>query len=59
MRGFMMGIKYEKWGNNEYHCPDICKDCESDCQVCSNGPRLGPYRRAEAESRLRDTGCWG
>lgn len=55
----MMGIKYEKWGNNEYHCPDICKDCESDCQVCSNGPRLGPYRRAEAESRLRDSGCWG
>lgn len=48
-------IKYEKWGNNEYHNPELCKNCEYDsCPVCSNGPKLGEYRRAEAESRMKD-----
>ena len=44
---------FEKWGNNEWHDPEVCKNCESNsCQVCSNGPRLGAYRRAMAEARL-------
>ena len=48
-------IKYEKWGNNEYHNPEICKNCEYDsCLVCSNGPRGVKYERAVAEARLRD-----
>lgn len=57
-----MALCYEKWGNNEWHCPEFCKDCESDsCQVCSNGPRLAEYRRAQAESRMRDMEamCYG
>ena len=47
-------IKYEKWGNNEWHDPEVCKNCESDsCPVCSNGPRGMEYRRAEAEYYLK------
>lgn len=50
-----MKDEYKTWGNNKFHNPNICKDCEMDtCMVCSNGPRLEEYRRAEAESRLRD-----
>lgn len=46
---------YVKWGNNEYHDPSICLNCEYDsCPVCSNGPRLEEYRRATAKARLRD-----
>lgn len=46
-------INYEKWGNNEYHDPEVCKNCESNnCKFCSNGPRQGAYRRAMAESRM-------
>ncbi len=46
--------KYEKWGNNEFHYPTLCDECEFDCRFCSNGPRGKEYRRAEAESRLND-----
>ena len=45
--------KTEKWGNNEFHNPEICKNCECDtCTVCSNGPRGEDYRRAVAEARM-------
>ena len=48
-------ITYEKWGNNEWHDPSLCKTCEYDtCSVCSNGPRGDEYRRAMAEKRLND-----
>ena len=48
-------MTYEKWGNNEWHDPSICKGCEFDsCPVCSNGPRLKEYRRAEAEIYLKE-----
>ena len=46
--------KYEKWGNNEFHNPEFCKDCELDCSICSNGPRGDAYKRAEAMRRLED-----
>ena len=48
-------MSFEKWGNNEYHDPRFCKDCDHDsCLVCSNGPRGKEYMKAEAESRLKD-----
>ena len=48
-------MAYEKWGNNEFHDPEICKNCTMDtCPVCSNGPRLETYKRAEAEARLKE-----
>lgn len=47
--------KYTKWGNNEFHDPDMCLNCESNtCPVCSNGPRGAEYKRAEARARLED-----
>lgn len=46
--------KYEKWGNNEFHNPEFCKDCELDCALCSNGPRGVEYRRAEARLRIEE-----
>lgn len=50
-----MAIKYEKWGNNEFHDPTMCEeDCPYNCATCSNGPRGVEYKRAVAEARLRD-----
>ena len=50
-------VEYEKWGNNEYHDPKICENCEyGTCQVCSNGPRDDAYKRAEARRRIEDEG---
>lgn len=52
---YNMALSYEKWGNNDFHDPELCKGCEyGSCQVCSNGPRLAEYRRAQAESQLKD-----
>ena len=49
-----MTVKRETWGNNEWHYPDLCEDCDGDCRFCSNGPRGEAYQRAEAESRMKD-----
>ena len=47
--------KYEKWGNNEWHNPAICENCEyNTCETCSNGFRGEAYQRAIAEERLKD-----
>ncbi len=47
-------MTYETWGNNEFHDPKLCENCEYDsCPVCSNGPREMEYRRAEAEYFLK------
>lgn len=46
--------KYEKWGNNDFHRPELCENCTYDCSRCDNGPRGVEYRRAVAEARLRD-----
>lgn len=41
---------FTTFGNNPYHDPSICEDCEMDtCALCSNGFRGHEYRRAEAE----------
>ena len=50
-----MVLKYERWGNNEYHYPKFCEDCESDsCLVCSNGPKGRQYKIAMGEERIKD-----
>ena len=47
--------RYKKWGNNEFHDPKVCENCEYDtCPVCDNGPRGDAYKRAEARRRLAD-----
>lgn len=45
---------YEKWGNNNYHNPSFCEDCEEDCRFCSNGPRGPEYRRAQIEYSMQN-----
>lgn len=48
-----MMTEYEKWGENEYHDPKLCEECEYfSCSVCSNGPRGREYRIAIAEQHM-------
>ena len=47
--------EYKKWGNNEFHNPKICEDCEYDtCSRCDNGPRGAEYRRAIVEAEWKN-----
>lgn len=46
------------WGNNKFHDPSFCENCEHDCRFCSNGPRLEEYRRAQAESSWEMVAPW-
>lgn len=48
-------MKYKTWGNNKFHNPELCKNCQYDtCGRCSNGPRGNEYRRAIAEQNIKD-----
>lgn len=38
--------KYETWGWNEFHEPEICEYCDfDDCATCDNGPNNKKRRR--------------
>lgn len=48
-------MKYETWGNNKFHNPQLCESCKYDtCGRCSNGPRGNEYERSIAEQNIRD-----
>ena len=48
-------MKYETWGNNKFHNPELCKNCQyGTCGRCSNGPRDDEYKRAIAEQNIKD-----